>query len=302
MATVSSRGEVRGTQSLVQTMSAVWKRPLLTGLEVLWRWVFGIPACLVCWIQFQRIVHRSHVDIAALQRMTVFDPAGAATTLSDAASAVLPSILAVLAWLAPILLLAWAVESSLGRILLIRRLRGRVYWRPFTLMVLNGLRAAALAGSFAGWIWCVSSAAHVAIGTGKEPDLVLYCALVIIATLGIFLLWSVVSWIFSIAPLLAAVKGYSVGGSLIAATRAGKASSKLIEINLVMGIVKIALLVLALAFSACPLPFKSVATPQFMMQWYAFVAVLYLLASDYFHVVRVAAYLEMWSAYPQAEI
>ena len=43
---------------------------------------------------------------------------------------------------------------------------------------------------------------------------------------------------------------------------------KLVEINLVMGIVKIALMVLALVFSACPLPFESVATPEFLTWWW----------------------------------
>src|SRR5205807_7224376 len=109
--------------------------------------------------------------------------------------------------------------------------------------------------------------------------------------------WSVVSWIFSMAPLLSAIAGYGVGGSLRAAMQLGPVRPKLVEINLVMGIVKIALLVVAMAFSACPLPFKSIATPDFMTEWYAFVAVLYLLASDYFHVVRLASYLEMWKAH-----
>lgn len=62
------------------------------------------------------------------------------------------------------------------------------------------------------------------------------------------------------------------------------------EINLVMGIVKVALLVLALVFSACPLPFESVESPAFLMWWWIGVGVLYLVASAYFHVVRAAAY------------
>jgi hypothetical protein len=48
--------------------------------------------------------------------------------------------------------------------------------------------------------------------------------------------------------------------------------------------------------SACPLPFESVATPQFMACWYAGVTVLYLVASDFFHVVRLVAYLELWKS------
>jgi hypothetical protein len=70
-----------------------------------------------------------------------------------------------------------------------------------------------------------------------------------------------------------------------------------VEINLVMGIVKIALVVLAMVFSACPLPFESIATPDFMAHGYIAVGVWYLVASDFFHVVRLAAYEQLWSVY-----
>ena len=38
---------VRGTQSFVHTLSACWRRPSLTALEVLWRWAYGDPALVV---------------------------------------------------------------------------------------------------------------------------------------------------------------------------------------------------------------------------------------------------------------
>ena len=97
----------------------------------------------------------------------------------------------------------------------------------------------------------------------------LYCAIAIVTTLGMFTLWAVVSWALSVAPLLAMLRNLGAGASLAAAFRLGPLRSKLVEINLVMGIVKIALIVLAMVFSACPLPFESVATPGFMLRWYA---------------------------------
>ena len=38
---------LRGTQSLVGQMGWVTDRPSLIALEVLWRWLFGIPFLLV---------------------------------------------------------------------------------------------------------------------------------------------------------------------------------------------------------------------------------------------------------------
>jgi hypothetical protein len=125
--------------------------------------------------------------------------------------------------------------------------------------------------------------------------------LVIVATLGLFTLWAVVSWALSVAPLLAMLLGLGAGESLLAAFRLGPLKSKLVEINLVMGIVKIALIVLAMVFSATPLPFENVTTPEFLMGWWAGVTVLYFLASDFFHVARQVAYLQLWRAYTGAE-
>jgi hypothetical protein len=141
--------------------------------------------------------------------------------------------------------------------------------------------------------WTVTGPA----ATGGEPNLVGYFSLVIVVTLGLFTLWAVVSWALSVAPLLAMLKGLGVSGSLTAAFQLGPLKAKLVEINLVMGIVKIALIVLAMVFSATPLPFESVTTPEFLFWWWVGVTVLYLLGSDFFHVARQVAYLQLWRAY-----
>jgi hypothetical protein len=94
-----------------------------------------------------------------------------------------------------------------------------------------------------------------------------------------------------------------VAASLRAARRLGPLKGKLVEINLVMGIVKIALIVLAMVFSATPLPFESVTTPEFLAWWWVGVTVFYLVASDFFHVARLVGYLELWRAYePEGNI
>jgi hypothetical protein len=170
-----------------------------------------------------------------------------------------------------------------------------------TLIVLQAMRVIALLGSFSVWFWCMESVAELTVtgpvAVGVEPNLVGYFALVIVATLGLFTLWAVVSWALSVAPLLAMLRGLGVRGSLAAAFRLGPLRSKLVEINLVMGIVKIALIVLAMVFSATPLPFESVTTPEFLFWWWVGVTVLYFLGSDFFHVARQVAYLQLWRAY-----
>jgi hypothetical protein len=292
---------VRGTQSFVHTLSACWKRPSLTVLEVAWRWVFGVPALVLMGYEATRIVRGTPLDTGALQQMSVADPMSATTTLAQAAGAILPPALHVVAWLGPLLLAGWVIVSSIGRTLVLRRVDATLHARPGTLMVLQAIRMVALAGSFAVWFACLRAIAEYAvngpIAAGQEPNLVLYCALTIVTTLGMFTLWAIASWALAVAPLLAMLRNVGAGASLSAAFRVGPLRSKVVEINLVMGIVKIALIVLAMVFSACPLPFESVATPDFMVHWYAVVTILYFIASDFFHVARLVSYLELWKAF-----
>jgi hypothetical protein len=212
-----------------------------------------------------------------------------------------PGTVRVLEWLVPALLVAWVLVSAVGRTAVLRRVDRRLSARPGTLIVLHAIRVVALVGSF--WIWweLVRWAGRIAIagpvGVGGESNVVLYSALVIVFSLGLFTAWAVVSWALSVAPLVAMVRGVGPGAALAGSVRLGAMRGKLVEINLVMGIVKIALIVLAMVASASPLPFESVESAAFLTWWYVGVTVVYFLASDFFHVVRLVAYLDLWRVY-----
>jgi hypothetical protein len=297
-------GSVRGTQSFVRTLSECWSRPSLTALEVLWRWAYGVPALALLWYVGRNILARSQVDLTSFDAMTVTRPLDAAETLTSTMTALLPGIMHAL-WVVPVLLLAWVGWASVGRAVVLRRAYPDLHWRLGTTMVLQFLRAISLAGTFALWFvylrWAAAMRVAGPLERGLEPDLVGYFALVIVGTLTVFSLWSVLSWFLSIAPLLAMLRDIGVGQSLAAALHLGEVRGKLIEINLVMGIVKIALLVLAMVFSATPMPFESVATPAFLRIWWTIIGLLYFVASDFFHVARAVAYLKLWGAYHSDE-
>jgi hypothetical protein len=247
------------------------------------------------------VVRESGVDLRVLQRISLADPDGAAAILTQAWDALRPGAVRVAEWLVPVLLAAWVVVSAVGRTAVLRRADSALRGRPGTLVVLHAVRVIALGGSFAVWFMLVQWAGRVAIAApvaaGGEPNAVLYAAMVIVASLGLFTLWAVVSWGLAFAPLVAMLRGTGPAASLAAAFRVGPMRGKLVEINLVMGIVKIALIVLAMVASASPLPFQSVESAGFLTWWYIGVAVLYFVASDFFHVVRLVAYLQLWRVF-----
>jgi hypothetical protein len=290
-------GNARGTQSLVHTLAGCWSRPSLLALEVAWRWLFGAPALLLLYYEGARIVAAtSHqLEASGIGDFALQDPMRGVVMVSDAFAILRPPVTHVLLWLVPVLALGWSAVSGIGRNIVLRRYDPALPMKPVSLIALQLLRIVALMGSFALWFLAIHWSAGYALG-GNEPNLVLYCALVICLSLAIFTLWALLSWVFSIAPLLTLLEGRGVFASLYRSLRLGPLTSKLVEVNLVMGIVKLALIVLAMVFSATPLPFASVMQGPPLYIWWTAVTLLYLAASDFFQVARLIAFIQFWRA------
>jgi hypothetical protein len=128
-----------------------------------------------------------------------------------------------------------------------------------------------------------------------EPDLVGYSAWAIFLSLGFFVLWALVSWPLGVAPVLMMLEECSPWQALRRSFRLGKVfTGKLIEINLVMGIARLALIVLAMVFSAAPLPFSDQLGPQAMHVVWGASAIFFLVACDFFQVMRLKSFVEFW--------
>jgi hypothetical protein len=284
---------VRGTQSLLHICVACWKQPNLLGRELLWRWAFGLPVAAILYYQGTRIAAQVALNPSTI---SLNDPVEAGQQLAVAAAAIKPEVVRVLWWLGPLLAVAWAIASGLGRSAVLRRINPRIRPAPFTLIGLQLLRMVALVAVCTGWYGALSWAADTTLNSAS-PNLVAWSAWVICLSLGIFVLWALLSWIFSIAPLLAMLEGTGVFSSLLRSLHLGELRSKLVEVNLVLGIVRLALIVLAMVFSAIPLPFTADMTGTPLYLWWAFVTLLYLLASDFFQLARLAAFVEFWRLY-----
>ena len=277
----------------MQICAACWKQPRLLGWELLWRWSFGIPAAAILYVEAARIV--GEVAALNLSGLSLSDPEQAATQLLAAAAALEPQITRTALWLGPLLIVGWALASGLGRSAVLRRLEPGSRPAPVTLIWLQFLRILALVAACLGWYSAIHWAANATL-TGSSPNIVGYSAWVICLTLGAFVLWALLSWTFSIAPLLAVLEGLGVFRSLGRSLRLGSLSGKLVEVNLVMGIVRLALIVLAMVFSAVPLPLLPDMTGTPLYLWWALITVLYLVAGDFFQVARLAVFVQFWRA------
>jgi hypothetical protein len=289
---------LRGTQSLVGQMGWVFERPVLTAQEVLWRWLFGLPFLLVCWIQSQKILAALPPDSAGLTTLDPQNPWVAAVQLSNAWTLYQPHILELLRWLLPAAAFAWVVISALGRSLILKQMQPTFRFRPFGLIVLQAAWLALFVLTCFCWLRSMQWVAAATITPAAEPDLIGYSVGVIFLSLGFFTAWALASWIVSIAPLVMLLEDRSPLSALGQSFRLGKPmTAKLVEINLVMGVVKLALLVLAMVLSAAPLPFSDQLGPDALHAVWAAATVFFFVASDYFQVVRLKGFQEFWKMF-----
>jgi hypothetical protein len=289
---------LRGTQSLVGYMGWVIHRPSITAIEVTWRWIFGVPLLLVCWKQWQQILAACPLESSGFNSLDTQDPWVAIVQLSNILNYYQPPVQALLRWLLPAAALAWIVISGLGRNLVLKRMEPQLRFRAVEMILLQAAWLALMSATFWFWFRCMQWAAAAHISAAGEPDLIGYAIWAIVLSLAFFTVWALISWALSIAPLLMLLEQRSAISSFSQSLKLGREfSSKLAEINLVMGIVKLALIVLSMVFSAAPLPFSDELGRGAMHFVWAASTVFYLVANDYFHVVRLKAFVEFWKTY-----
>jgi hypothetical protein len=302
-----ARQELRATQSLVSFMGFAWGNPSLVLLEIAWRWLFGIPFLFVCWSQAQLILAQIPPSSVGLDRLEFQNPWLSSELLAEGIARYEPAIGEVLKWLLPVGMVAWAIVSGLGRTLVLARMNSIAHFtdRPIgfylrkagAYMVLQALWMLALLTCL--WIWFRSvgwaSATHITVGA--QPDLVGYLCWLIFLSLAVYVVWALASWTLAMAPLIlfledevktpwaALRRSFSLGKTL---------SSKLMEVSLVLAIVKIMLIVLDMVFSAAPLPFADEFGPGALHVLYVVVFIVFLIANDYFYVVRLRSFIELW--------
>jgi len=294
----SASQPVRATQKLVDQMGWVFRRPSLTALEIAWRWVFGLPFLFVCWQQSVKILSVLPPDATGLDNLDKQNPWVAAVQLADVWDRYEPAVAHVLLWLVPASAVVWVAASGVGRNLVLKRLEPGVPFRPISMMVLQAAWLVVLGLVFFGWSRSIQWVAATHISASGEADLVGYSIWAIFLSLGFFTLWALVNWPFAVAPMAMLLEQKNAASALFASFRLDRTfNGKLMEVNLVMGIVKLALIVLAMVFSAAPLPFSDELGSDAMHVVFVGATLFYVVAGDFFHVVRLKSYFDFWRTF-----
>jgi hypothetical protein len=290
--------KLRGTQSMVGHMGWVFDRPWLTAREIAWRWLFGIPMLALCGAQIERILEKVSLESSGLASLNAQNPWQAAAQIAHAWGMYRPLLGATVRWLVPVAAFMWVVISGVGRSVVWRRLEPSARLRVFSMMVLQAMWLALLGCVLWGWYQSIAWVGATDIPATGEPDLIGFAMGFIFFSLGFFTAWALVSWPLTIAPVVMLMEECGPLQAAGRSLRLGKTFiGKLIEVNLVMGIVTLALIVLSMVLSAAPLPFSDELGPEALDGLWVLATVFYFLASDYFQVVRLKGFVEFWKKF-----
>jgi hypothetical protein len=270
-------------------------------LELCWRWSAGALLLLLAGWQAWRIAAAAAPAVVAtgLTRLTleaaVNDPDTAAQAFTQATAVVQPAVEHAVLGLAPLGLFLWSAAFALGRTAVLRAYDASLPPRRFLLGACEGVRLLLLAAVSLLWYQGLLGCSHVALAAG-EPNLPLYAALVIGLSLGAFAVWSALGWALLAAPVVGLLQRVSFAQALGQALRLRRTRRRLLDVNLTMAVIKVALLLLAVVFSASPLPFADYISGWPVYAWYGVVTLLYLAASDFFKLARALAFVEFCRA------
>ncbi len=293
---------VRGTQTLVDQMSWVWSHASLTAIEVGWRWLFGIPFLFLLARELRLIFHELPPVQFGLYSLDPTNPWQIARQVGEAWRAYLPLISAHAAWFLPVAALSWILLSALGRSLMLKRMEPGRKWRPFAFFILQASQFAFFAAVFYSWWRMMGAIAAANLYLEGEPNLVGYLISAVLLTLTTYVAWALISWPVLVAPVLLHMEGLSPWAAITRSFRLGRGfTGKLVEINLVMGIVRLALIVLASVLSAAPLPFGE-QLGNSSLKTITVLAVLFnFVGNDYFQAVRLKSFVEFWRTFRNAQ-
>jgi len=279
-------------------MGWMLRHPAVVALEVGWRWLFGIPFLLVCWMRLQYVLTVLTPEEAGLTNLNSQNPWAAVGQLSRAWWQYQPLIAHELRTLAPVAAIAWVLISAFGRNVALKVAEPGIRFRPAAMVMLQTAWLIVFGGICVGWFRSIGWVAATHLRGANEPDLIGFAIWLIFLSLGFFTLWALLGWIVSVAPVLMLLEECSAPSALRLAFRLERPfTSELFEIGMVMGIVNLALIVVAMVLSAAPLPFSDELGGNALHVVWAGATIFYLIAHDYFQIVRMKCFIQFWKIF-----
>ncbi len=263
--------------------------------EILWRWSFGVIACLFLFFNGLALLGSVPASDSTTNAWRSHDPALMAFTALHIVHILGVKVLVSAIVLPIFVALLWAVLASLGRGVTVKRLRPAVTPLGFrSLLALHCLRALIAWLAFLALCAAIGVVIWIAIH-GDKPDLFLFYALAVPSVLVISCLWLAVNWRLTLAGIFGS-NGKSILGAMRQAKQVIRAqSADFGGISLIFLLLR--LVALLIAFSAIGIPSGMMKTsPDAYAALVAVVLLAYFAIGDFLYVSRMASYVALAAA------
>jgi hypothetical protein len=301
---------------------AMFRRPSVSLAEIIWRWSFGMAACVLFGTALIAYLDTLPVSNRELRMLRTGHPALVSQAFEhvfrgSAVRALLAGII-----LSAALALFWIVIASLGRAAtlgaLLAYIRERAHGadseissrtrvpdvesdnpasrsRLGSLAGLHFLRVALAVTACAAGLGAIVLASMASTKTDPRPGLVFFLATTML--LGIWALWSSLSWFLAAAPIFVIREGKDTFGALLeTATLFRKHLGPVISVGSWFGITHLILLIAASSVVMFPLAFTSLVPPLVVFSATLFLTLAYFAIVDALYIGRLAGYVAILEA------
>jgi hypothetical protein len=283
---------------------AILLRPSFGFAEIAWRWSFGSAAVLLLAFSCLEYLNTLPVGRSDLLLLRTGQPALVARALTHIfrGSAFRLFIAGIVISLA--LGIAWVIVNALARVATIRSMLAYFHdlqpspatsehtktGKVTAMFMLNFLRLGVTLAAALALFAAVVLASRVSRPDDPAPG----SALLIVLTVAmlVWLAWSILNWVLSLAAIFAVARGHDAFGSIAAAVELCRVRAQAVfSAGTCFGVAHLTAFALAGSIAAFPLGFAGVLPAGVVLGGMLLVALLYFAIADFLYAGRLAAYV-----------
>jgi hypothetical protein len=273
-------------------LAAVFDEPVSIGVEIAWRWIFGVSALSIS--AFALIPLKQALDVTPEEQelLASRSPVQIAQAVLQISHGAVPVALRLAAIVIPAILLLWIAAATIGRGFVMTRLSPPTSVRPrwSALASLHVLRVLSVLLLIAAYLGCSAATSLVISPSSSNYALAIVIFLVLFSTS--LVLCSFLHWILSLACIYSARQGFSVAKAVRASlhllrARAGQLMSIAAQNSSIRTLTAIVFTLVA------ALPLVVYPVPALFWTLEIGIFLLYCVISDVLLLARLAAYIEV---------
>src|SRR6266576_2417927 len=309
----------------IEGFRSIFRRPALPLAEVAWRWSFGAAAFVLIGLGVLEYLDSLPVSPTDMLMLRTGHPMLVSNALSHIARGSGFRLVLAFVFLFSTLAILWILVASIGRaatldalIIYIRKQARTALkqvpgitidippsevvelssgWRLRSLAGLHFLRAALALAACAGCLGAMILAGFVSSQSNPQPGLVFFLALALMLLL--WIAWSSVSWLLSLASIFVVSRGQDTFGALSASVGLCRDRfGPVVAVGIWFGVVHIVLFVLATSVVTFPLAFAQVLPAPIVLTAVLLLTLVYFAIVDTLYIGRMAGYVAILEAPP----